>query len=184
VAAICSKSLRFIQNIIHTLLRSTHSDQRPDNRKDFVTLFTPNIHKQQFETWLSVNRGRRLALEEFHLNPRVSPRGLVRSSLYFGIPHIFHRWRAQPSEGAETQAEVECFPLPKRRNFLEAGTLSEKSTDLARGKWSKNPPGEVRSFLAKTCTVDLLPIKQARFSLFIPAITQRIEVVMVANQLC
>ncbi|KAH9203940.1 hypothetical protein DL95DRAFT_471937 [Leptodontidium sp. 2 PMI_412] len=140
--------------------------------------------KTTFETWLFANRGRRLALEEFYLNPAISPRGLVRSSLYFGIPHIFHRWRAQPSEGAETQVEVECFPLPKRRNFLEAGTLSEKSTDLARGEWSENPPGEVRSFLAKTCTVDLLPIEQARFSLFIPAITQRIEVVMVAYQLC
>src|SRR5690349_3055060 len=67
VAAICSESLRFMQDIMHTLLRSTHSDQRPDNRKDFVTLFTPNIHEQQFESWLSVNRGRRLALEEFHL---------------------------------------------------------------------------------------------------------------------
>jgi hypothetical protein len=58
VAAICSESLRFMQDIMHTLLRSTHSDQRSDNRKDFVTLFTPNIHEQRFETWLSVNRGR------------------------------------------------------------------------------------------------------------------------------
>jgi len=182
VAAVCSESLRFMQDIMHTLLRSTHSDQRPDNRKDFVTLFTPNIHEQQFETWLSVNRGRRLALEEFHLNREVSPRGLVRSSLYFGVPHIFHRWRTPSSDGAETEVEVECFALLKRRNFLEAGTLSEKVTGLA--SWSENSTREARSFPAKSCTIDFLPIEQARFSLFIPAITQHIEVLMVANQLC
>ena len=182
VAAIYSESLRFMQDIMHTLLRSTHSDQRPDNRKDFVALFTPNIHEQQFETWLSVNRGSRLALEEFHLNRGVSPRSFVRSSLYFGVPHIFHRWRTPSSDGAETEVEVECFALPKRRNFLEAGTLSEKVTGLA--SWSEYSTREARSFPAKSCTIDFLPIEQARFSLFIPAITQHIEVLMVANQLC
>ena len=166
--AICSESLHFMQDIMHTLLRSTHSDQRPDNRKDFVTLFTPNINEQQFEMWLSVNRGRRLALEEFYLNRETTPRGLVRSSLYFGVPHVFHRWRTTSSDGAETEVEVECFSLPKRRNFLEAGTLSEKSTDLTRGEWSGNLLGEARSFPAKSCTIDFLPIEHAQFSLFHP----------------
>jgi hypothetical protein len=75
---------------MHTLLWLTHSDQRPNNQKDFVTLFTLNIHKQQFETWLSINREHCLTLEEFYLNCKVFLRGLVQSSLYFGVPYIFH----------------------------------------------------------------------------------------------
>lgn len=31
VAAVYSESLRFMQEIMHTLFRSMHSDQRPDN---------------------------------------------------------------------------------------------------------------------------------------------------------
>ena len=179
--AISSHHLQLLREITHTLLRSTHSDPKPEDRMDFVALFAPEMETDQFETWLLGNRGRRLALEEFQLKPETRSRGLVRSPLVFGVPHVFGRWR--PSATVGTEIEVECSPLPRRRNFLHRGTLADASAGIADKQNNSSSQG-VRAFPAESCTVDLLPLEHARFSLFIPTILRYLEVHMVAGELC
>lgn len=71
---------------LYRTLNTTYFDRRIQisdliNRKDIVPLFTPNINEKQFKTCISVNRGHRLALEEFYLNSGISPHSLIRSPL-------------------------------------------------------------------------------------------------------
>jgi dsRNA-specific ribonuclease len=181
--AISSDHLQITREITHTLLRSTHSDYKTEHRMDFVALFAPDMENDQIATWLRANRGRRLALEEFQQDSETPPRGLVRSPLVGGIPHIFGRWRRSCADGTEAEVEVECSPLPRRRNFLHCGMLAERLIDVADEE-KNSSPRKVRAFPARSCTVDLLPFELARFSLFIPAILQHMEVLMVADQLC
>jgi dsRNA-specific ribonuclease len=181
ISAVNLDNLQLMREITHTILRSTHSDRHPDDRKDFVTLFTPALNEDHFVTWLTANRGRRPATEELHLDRNTSSRGLVRSPLVGGSPHIFNRWQLS-SNGAASDIEVECFPLLKRRNFLNRMTLSLKSTDDVSNR-ENDSSLKVQLFAAKTCTVDLLPSEQAQLSLFTPAILQHVEVLIVADQL-
>jgi dsRNA-specific ribonuclease len=180
VPDISSESLQLMGEIMHTLLWSTHSDYKSDDRKDFALLFTPSIIEDQLGNWLAKNRGRRSAQEEFRLNHESSPNGLVRSSLYYGAPHIFCRWHTNPLD--EADSEVECLPLPKRRNFLRRdrppnnsiGSGDQETTESMR---------KSRMFPVSSCTIDLLPFEEARMSLFIPAITQHLEILLIASQL-
>ena len=182
VTVIGSESLRLMREITHTLLRSTHSDYTPDDRNDFVTLVTPQIDEKEFTAWLKANRGRRLALQQFQLDPANYSLGFVRSPLLHGTPHIFHQWRMPPPDVEEIEVQVECFPLIRRRNFLHRGTLSDKTIHFSEQE-SDNNSHAVRLFPANSCTIDLLPFEQAKVGLFIPSILQHIEVLMVANQL-
>jgi dsRNA-specific ribonuclease len=176
--------IALMRDITHTLLRSTHSDYMPDDRKDFITLFAPDIHKKEFRNWLKANRGRLLALQQFQLDSANRVLGLVRTSLLHGIPHIFHQWRKPTNIDNidEGEVQVECLPLTRRRNFLHCATPSDKTVDLGDEEIENNPRG-ARLFPASSCTIDLLPFEQAKFSLFIPSILKHVEVLMVATQL-
>jgi hypothetical protein len=137
-----------IKEITHTILRFTHSDYKPDDRKDFVALFCPDIDLGKLVTWLSTNKGRRLAEDEFHLHRDRPGRGLVRN----------------------------------RRNFLHCGTLLTRPTDRSDQGKKSSPAALV--FPMTTFTVNLLPFEQARLGLFIPAVLQHVELLMVASELC
>jgi dsRNA-specific ribonuclease len=173
-------SIRLMRDITHTLVRSVHSDYMPDDRNDFVVLFTPEINQRELGDWLKVSRGRRLALQEFHLHRELPSLGLVRTSLLHGVPHIFHKWHT-PTDFEEIEVQVECLPLTKRRNFLNRGTLSAKTVDPA--EQIDESPQKVLLFPANSCTIDLLPFEDAKCGLFIPSILHQVEVVMVATQL-
>jgi dsRNA-specific ribonuclease len=177
-------SMGLVRDITHTLLRSVHSDYMPDDRKDFVALFTPEISQKDFEKWLKANRGRRLALQEFHLHRANNSLGLVRTSLLHGIPHIFHKWHTSTDieEIEKIEVQAECLPLTKRRNFLRPATLSDKTIDQADHS-TDDSLLKALLFPANSCTIDLLPFEQAKSSLFIPSILHHVEVVMVATQL-
>jgi dsRNA-specific ribonuclease len=180
-SAVCPAQLRLMREVTHTILRSTHSDYKPDDRKDFVALFCPDVDQGELVTWLSKNGGRHSAEDEFHLHRDRSGRGFVRNTSLGGIPFIFNRWRLTSSAGVE-EVEVECLPLLKRRNFLHRATLSTRPIDTSdQGKESSSV---ARVFPMKTSTVDLLPFEQARLGLFIPAILQHVELLMVASVLC
>jgi hypothetical protein len=133
-------------------------------------------------TWLSTNGGRRSAEDEFHLYRDRPGRGLVRNTLLGGIPFIFNRWRVTSSAGVKKEIEVKYLPLLKRRNFLHRGTLLIRLIDTSdQGKESSSI---VRVFFIKTSLIDFLSFKQARLGLFIPAILQHVELLMVASELC
>lgn len=180
-----SADIRFMQDIMHTLLRSTHSDYMPDSRKDFTALFTPEIDVTEFGNWLNANQGRRPALQQFQLQHHSDRSlGLVRPSLLHGIPHVFHQWHMPTDVDVieETEVQIECLPLTRRRNFLQRATLSERTVGLA-DQVVETEPKMVRLFPANLCTIDLLPFEQAKFALFIPSILQHVEMCIVATQL-
>jgi dsRNA-specific ribonuclease len=180
VSVMTPDNLELMREIAHTMIRSTSSNSKPDDRKDFVVLFCPDVKVDHFATWLTANRGTRLALENYHSDHDKLPHGLVRSSLTYGTRYIFKRW-CTPSNGAPEEIAVECSPLLRRRNFLLPGNLSGRSID--KSDHEDDSSAQVRTIPASACTIDLLPFEQARVSLFIPACLQHMEVLMVANQL-
>ena len=82
---------------------------KAEGRMNFVALFALDMGKDQFEVWLTANRGRRLVLEEFQLDSATPFRGLVRSPLVFGVRHIFGRWQPSCAVGTEVKVEVEYW---------------------------------------------------------------------------
>jgi dsRNA-specific ribonuclease len=173
-------NIGLMRDITHTLVRSVHSDYSIDDRQDFVALFTPEMNQNEFGSWLKANRGRRLALLEFHLHREFHSLGLVRTSLLHGIPHIFHKWH-NATESEEIEIQVECFPLTRRRNFLQRATLSTRMIDSA-DELGENPH-KMQLFPVNSSTFDYLPFEVAKFGLFIPSILRQVEVVVVATRL-
>jgi dsRNA-specific ribonuclease len=178
-AMIGPDELHILREITHILDRSTHSDSTSGAPTDFIAIFSPGIPDEKLATWLTANRGRCEALEAFR-KQESSPRGFVRTPLRYNAPYIFHRWKILRSEQADAALEVECLRLPRRRNFVAPATLSKNSTPSEESLLSPR----LEAFPAESCTVDLLPTNVARFSLFIPAILQHIEVLSVAHQVC
>ncbi|KAK3079663.1 hypothetical protein LTS18_004193 [Coniosporium uncinatum] len=171
--------LHILREITHILDRCTHSDSTSEAPTDFIAIFSPGIPDEKLETWLTANRGRCEALEAFR-KQESSPWGFVRTPLRYNAPYIFHRWKVLHSEQADAALEIECLRLPRRRNFVAPATLSKNSTSSQESLLSPR----LEAFPAENCTVDLLPTNVARFSLFIPAILQHIEVLSVAHQVC
>jgi len=171
--------LHILREITHILDRCTHSDSTSEAPTDFIAIFSPGIPDEKLETWLTANRGRCGALEAFR-KQESSPWGFVRTPLRYNAPCIFHRWKILHSEQADAPLEIECLRLPRRRNFVAPATLSKNSTSSQESLLSPR----LEAFPAESCTVDLLPTNVARFSLFIPAILQHIEVLSVAHQVC
>jgi dsRNA-specific ribonuclease len=162
-SSIQQEDMQTMRRITHLLTRSTHSDNAVENKIDFIALFSPD-EEHNFESWFAENSGRDPALKyEEHDRPR----GFVRSpSESNNAPHIFRSWAAD-------DAEIECTPLPRRRHFLARNTLATASTEA-----SKN-----LTIPIEDCTIDRLPFRYARFALFIPAILQHLEALMVADRL-
>lgn len=174
------EAMRETTKLIH---RSVHSDRNPDNGNDFIALFIPSIDNGDITTWLGSNQGRRPAVDAFKAEPKVPCRGFVRTPLLYGRPYMFQRWCVQKTLPQENAIEVECLPLPRRRNFLHQATLS-KGQVQQRTSNSQEASPKIERFPAQDVTVDLLAFEQARFGLFIPSILQHIEVRLVAEKLC
>ena len=171
------EDIQIMRRITHLLSRSTHSDNINDTRLDFIALFSP-YGENELASWFAENSGRDLAVLKH--KEKGNPWGFVRSpSQSNNAPHIFHSWGV-PGADTEDTVEVECSPLPKRRHFLARQTLSiplsiPQSDDA--GSWKH------LSIPIHTCTIDRLPFQYGQFSLFIPAILQHIEALMVTERL-
>jgi dsRNA-specific ribonuclease len=158
--------LSTLRKTTHLLYRSTHGDRLSDHAMDYVMLFTPELAKQDLNSWLDTATVTSNALNLFKNG--VIPHGLVRPGIHYGAPSEFYQWQTADN-GA---VSIECRPLFKRRNFLSPQTLSSSDTR------------EVEIFLAGDCIVDSLPYDYVQVSLLIPAITRHIEAKMVAEQVC
>ena len=173
-----SGTVQTLRSITHILNRSTRSDHTIDNRVDFVVLFGPDLEENQFSAWYESNKGRVPAHDQYIA--RTKPCGLIRSSTLQGVPHCFYRW-CNSDEEMEGDIEVQCFPLTKRRNFLDSNSLSfQISPFSSHGAHSSAP----RSFSVQNCTIDRLPFQYAQFGLFMQAILQKIKSLMMAERLC
>lgn len=151
-------------------------------KTDFVVLFAPDIPEVELEHWIIANRGCDPALEVYSLrssNPL--PMGIVRNRMQYNERYIFRKWTV--SERDSSVVELECESFPRRRNLLSRQTLAKTLGDGADGDVSC-PPAKVCTVSANACTIDKLPFSQSIFGLFISAITEKLEVALVATKLC
>ncbi|KAF3032326.1 Dicer-like protein 2 [Didymella heteroderae] len=158
--------------------RSTHSDQSPSHKTDFVLLFSPDIVDDDLRDSLRAHKGRTDMLAALSSGVR-NFQGLIRSTRSSGAPFLFS---GVPYELAqEDDPEVMCTPLFKRRNFEAPNTLADRF-NAAPTAHSVPTPAAIR-LRASDCTVDLLDYKFARFNLFVPSLLRHIEALTVATQL-
>lgn len=161
--------------------RSTHSDQSPRNKTDFVLLFSPDIENDDLRDWLRAHKGRTDMLAALSSGVR-NFQGLIRSTRLSGAPFLFSSIPCEPAQNDNPDdLEVMCTPLFKRRNFEAPNTLGNhfNATPIAQ---SVPTPAAVR-LRASDCTVDLLEYKFARFNLFVPSLLRHIEAITIATQL-
>lgn len=148
---------------------------------DFVALFTPDIAEAEMRRWINTYKGRKPALDVFSMGGSRRPieMGIVRDCMDYDKPLIFRRWLVSDADSPSAGLELECDPLPRRRNLLSRQTLAEGTDVEASGLASK--PYVVP---AASCTVDHLPFAQSLFGLFISAIMERLAVALIAAKLC
>ena len=172
------ETIQVMRRITHTLSRCTRSGYSiEDNRLDFIVLVAPHKDENELASWCMDTCGRIPASDKYQSKDSVL--GFIRTPPYHNnYPCVFHRWNVR-GEGRESNIEVECVPLPKRQHFLSRHTLSK-----SRGpELDFTSSGKPQSFPLKDCTADRLPFQYARFSLFISAILQHLEILMIADRL-
>jgi dsRNA-specific ribonuclease len=170
---IASKSLATLREITRLLHQSMRSKLQELEITDYVALFSPSMKDELLPDWLDARCGRKSALNAFQTGiEKVDT--LVRTVLDYETPHTFVGWRHGTGTEPEKAVEIECRPLPRRRNFMAQCNLSSCSTQSS---------SKTFRFAAGDCTIDDLPFKYSQFSLLIPSIMRYIEVWSVANQL-
>ena len=174
------------------LLRSVFVARMENDRTDFMAHFMP-AEIQDLLSWLEGHRGAvpaKSLIEESFPNDAV---GIIRDLTNNGVPHVYVGLErlhsncvsdqldgATPSaqdpaiEEIEEEIYIKARKLPKRADFMHAIPLQDRerlelSSTLLR-------PSE--------CTVDRLPFIYSQFALFIPSILHKVEINMIAEDLC
>ncbi|KAE8378630.1 ATP-dependent helicase dcl2 [Aspergillus bertholletiae] len=156
--------------------------QAPRNRylldnHDFVSLFGPDLPSTELADWLIRNAGHETAHEAYSRGAIPTGVGIIRDLSRYDEPFFCHRWIE--SEGG--LVEIECRPIPRRRNFLHPQTLDNGQADAVVE--SEHGSAKVHMVAAEKCTVGKLPVSTAVFGLFIPHIVDRLESTLIADRL-
>ena len=154
-------------------LQAPSSRERGPER-DFLVLFAPSVPCQQLQEWLNRYDGRESSLDLYHQGN--VPSGIIRDHGKFTEPRTFVRWIVPSQITKSTPVEVECRPLPRRRNLLQMRAVNMDDGDADSVKKLYTMP-------ASAVTVDKLPLRQAIFGLFISAILDRLQASLVAHRL-
>lgn len=175
------------------LLRSVFLNRMDTDQADFVAHFIP-AEVQDLLPWLERHRDAFPAKSLIEDSIASEAVGIIRDLTHNGMPHIFgglERLRSdcasdqldgsmqsvqepEIEEEIEEQIFVKARKLPKRADFLHAIQLQDRkklelSSTLLR---------------ASECTVDKLPFIYSQFALFVPSIMHRVEINMIAEDLC
>ena len=143
--------------------------------QDFVCLFVPTLPVEHLYDWLKTHEGAEDALDHYARDTEAPLVGIIRNTSPYGEPRLFRKWIVS-GEGADSQIQLECQSLPRRRNLLQSGNPpTEQDGELGKPKMYIMP--------ALSCTVDRLPATQAIFGLLISAILDRFEATLVATEL-
>ncbi|RAQ53124.1 ATP-dependent helicase dcl2 [Aspergillus flavus] len=148
------------------------------NNDDFVTLFGPDLPSTELADWLLRNAGYETAHEAYSRGTMPGAMGIIRDLSRYDEPFFCHRW----IESETGLIEIECRPIPRRRNFLHPPALDNGQADAIVE--SEHGSAKVHMVAAESCTVDKLPVSTAIFGLFIPHIVDRLESTLIANRLC
>ncbi|KAJ5550279.1 hypothetical protein N7461_004977 [Penicillium sp. DV-2018c] len=153
------------------------SSRRLGEEHDFVTLFIPDIPHEQLGQWIAQYGGNEPAMEVYARDPTSPPVGIVRDYSKYGEPRKFDRWIVPEQVSKSSPVEIECSPLPRRRNLLQVRTM------LLAQEAEAEPPKKSCNIPAAACVVDKLPMRQGLFGLFVSAILDRLEAILVAHRL-
>lgn len=165
-----ASSLYAMRDITRLLHQSTRSDNTRIEGTDFVFLFSPDIDKTRLLEWLEHNSDQQMISDILREHGATVIEGVIRSPNLYGYPHLFQHLHPDP-KGNHDSTEVECIPLPRRRNFaVQSASPANRTASCVR-------------LLAGDCTADRLSTEYAKFNLFIPAILRHIEANHVAHQL-
>ncbi|KAJ5771064.1 uncharacterized protein N7511_003115 [Penicillium nucicola] len=173
VADPSAQTLDEMRNTTALYLQAPSSRERGPER-DFVVLFAPSIPCQRLQEWLNCHDGRQPSLESYHKGEE--PSSILRDHGKFTEPRTFVRWISPDQITKSTPVEVECRPLPRRRNLLQMRAVNIEDGDADSVKKLYTMP-------ASSITVDKLPLRQAIFGLFISAILDRFQASLVAHRL-
>ena len=171
------------------LLRSVFGNRIDNQRTDFVAHFIP-AKVQDLSTWYKQHCGTMAAHSTIGRDLPNEYVGIVRELTRNRIPCIFVGIeRLQPpnasdqfdgakvssvQETVEEDVYVRVKRLPKRADFLHPVPIG-----------GHDKPNSISELLpAKNCSVDKLPFFYSRFGLFVPSILHKIEINIIAEDLC
>ncbi|PYH87763.1 dicer-like protein 2-1 [Aspergillus ellipticus CBS 707.79] len=156
-------------------LQATSSTQRGPEQ-DFVTLFAPDVLHSELSTWLTLYSGYEIA-SDVHSRELSGILGVVRDRSRYNEAMLFRRWIVTQQDDSPV-VELECDPVPRRKNLLQRQTLAANQPDT--GETSSKS----RVLPADRSTIDKLPFSESIFGRFISAIVDRLEATLVATRLC
>ncbi|CEJ61633.1 hypothetical protein PMG11_10161 [Penicillium brasilianum] len=156
--------------IITAMFLQAPSSRLQGTDRDYVVPFVPTIPVQQLGAWIQRYEGTEKAVDLYARDHEISPIGIIRDTAKYSEPRLFRMWHEL--EGLE----IECRNLPKRRNLLQYRNPSQLADE------TEEAPPKIYVVPAAGCTVDKLPWKKSKFGLFISAILDRFEAVMVAHR--
>lgn len=178
------ESIQQMRVITATFLQAV-SPRLADTPDDFVALFGPDIPEAELGRWINANKGHEPALDVYPLRSgfHAIEMGIVRDCTDYNKPLIFKRWLVSEADSPSPVVDLECDPLPRRRNLLSRQIFSE-GPDQEASNVASNIASKVRIIPAATCTIDSLPFAQSIFGLFISAIVERLAATLIAAKLC
>lgn len=167
-------TVQTLREITAIYLQAPSSRMQPVTR-DYVALFAPNIPSEQFKVWMGQYEGAEQALDVHTRDASTPPTGIIRDRAKYSEPRLFKRWIV-PDDDPKRALEVECQSIPRRRNFLQSGSIPVPGED-------GEPVSKIYQMPAVGCTIDRLPASKAMFGLLISAILDRLEATLVAHRL-
>lgn len=181
---------RSVADCTALLLGSVFGTRMYRNQTDFVAQFVP----AEFEnlcTWPNRYQGAAAASSLSDKGVVTNALGIVRDPTQNGTPFIFGgiEWlqpqctcdqldgtmqSIQDTETVEKEMYIKARRLPKRADFLHPIPLRDRDKSELSSKLLR----------ASDCTVDKLPFVYSQFALLIPSILHRVEVDLIAEDLC
>ena len=183
--------LSVCRSITDLILRSVHNESMAGNGKDFVVPFMPFLRDGDLQGCLDNYCGTRPASTiDFSMDPlpgigllrdMQKPKNAFVSCHQYDISKdVTHSpWACDYRD----QTTIPAAPLTSRRNFLRKGIQGRNPvTDDDSTRCSRTP--EPTNLPKDCCIVDCLPFDFVQFALLAPSILYRMEIGLVAEQLC
>lgn len=150
------------------ILRSVHANRMPEASQDFPALFTPEKELHTLSRWLEGARGEHQLTREGDRRGNELDAGLIRIQGQIGRRLFFHGFQGREDD------KILVRSFPKRKDFLHpiSSTSAESKAYTA-----------IQTLGAGDCTISNLPSRYALFAAFLPSITHRMDIALLAQNL-
>ncbi|KAI9851330.1 MAG: Dicer-like protein 2 [Thelocarpon superellum] len=178
------EDLKMLRSATDLLLRAVYRTRMSTDARDFLALFAPCLDFSSLEAWVQRYSGDLPALGVEGIEKDAWPYGLLRTTDERGTPFVYRGTFEGQDDTLDAKA-LELSPLPRRRNFLHYGFITDETDGATNGEESSsNSASNVITLSPATCKVDRLPMEWTQFALFIPSILHRLETAHVAEAMC